>query len=137
LAGEGSKVKAARTKPKGIDQYISSFPSGVQEMLEQIRRTIRKAAPGAEETISYQMPAFRLEGILVYFAAFKNHISLFPQTTAIAKFKRQLSRYEGAKGTVRFPIDKPLPLNLIGKIVKFRVKENLKRVAAKRNSKSR
>ena len=106
-------------------------------MLEQIRRTIRKAAPGAEETISYQMPAFRLEGILVYFAAFKNHISLFPQTTAIAKFKRQLSRYEGAKGTVRFPIDKPLPLNLIGKIVKFRVKENLKRVAAKRNSKSR
>ena len=121
--------------PGTIDEYIAGFPVPVQESLEKMRKTIRKAAPNAEETISYQMPAFTLEGSLVYFAAFKNHIGLYPRPTAIKKFKRELSPYEGAKGTVRFPLDKPIPLALISKIVKFRVKENLARAAAKQKKK--
>src|SRR6266478_1728774 len=126
-----TQQKTART----VDEYISRFPSQVQEILEKLRKTISKAAPKAQETISYQMPAFTLEGSLVYFAAFKNHIGLYPRPTAIKKFKRELSPYEGAKGTVRFPLDKPIPLALISKIVKFRVKENLERAEAKRRKK--
>jgi len=94
--------------------------------------TIRKAAPGAEETISYQIPTFKLNGPLVYFAAFKAHIAFYPMTTAIKeKFKKELSVYEGAKGTVRFPFGKPIPYTLVSRIVKFRVKENLERAGAK------
>jgi len=128
-------MRPNQTKPRTIDEYIAGFPPSVQEILEKFRKTIRKAAPNAEETISYQMPAFTLEGSLVYFAAFKNHIGLYPRPTAIKKFKRELSPYEGAKGTVRFPLDKPIPLALITKIVKFRVKENLERAEAKRRKK--
>jgi uncharacterized protein YdhG (YjbR/CyaY superfamily) len=124
-----------QTKPRTIDGYIARFPPSVQETLEKLRKTIRKAAPNAQETISYQMPAFILEGSLVYFAAFKNHIGLYPRPTAIEKFKHELSPYEGAKGTVRFLLDKPIPLALISKIVRFRVKENLARAEAKRNKK--
>ena len=118
-------MKANKTAPKNIDQYIAGFPNDLRVILETIRETIKKAAPDAEETISYQMPAFKLKGYLVYFAAFKNHIGFYPMPSAIEKFKKELSVYEGAKGSVKFPLDSPMPLGLIGKIVKFRVKENL------------
>jgi uncharacterized protein YdhG (YjbR/CyaY superfamily) len=121
-----------RTASKDISDYISRFPDKVQKILEEVRAAIRKAAPDAQELISYRIPAFTLQGrILVYFAAFKNHIGFYPKTTAIKKFKKELSAYETAKGTVRFPFDKPAPLTLIGEIVKFRVKENRERIGAK------
>jgi uncharacterized protein YdhG (YjbR/CyaY superfamily) len=121
-----------RTAPRDIDEYIAGFPSEVQEMLEKIRMTIRKAAPDAEETISYQIPTFTLKGkYLIYFAAFKKHIGLYPAPRGVEKFKKQLSVYEGGKGTVRFPLDKPIPFGLIERIVKFRVKENQERAKAK------
>ena len=113
--------------PKDINGYIAGFPEETQVILEKLRRTIRKAAPEAQEVISYQMPAFKYQGILVYFAAYKNHIGFYPTSTGIAAFKKELSAYQTSKGTVRFPIDKPLPLDLTSKIVKFRVKENLQR----------
>lgn len=128
-------MRTDQTSPKNIDEYIAGFPQGVKGILEKIRLTIRKAAPDAEETISYQIPAFTLKGRLVYFAAFKNHIGFYPTSTGIEKFKDELSAYEGAKGTVRFPLDKPIPFALIGRIVKFRVKENLEKAAAKAKKK--
>ena len=121
--------------PKTIDEYISVFPKDIQEILKKIRATIQKAAPGAEETINYQMPTFTLKGNLVHFAAFKNHIGFYPTPTGIEKFKKELSAYKGAKGSVQFPLDKPIPYSLIGKIVTFRVKENLERAAIKRKKK--
>jgi uncharacterized protein YdhG (YjbR/CyaY superfamily) len=124
-------MRTDQTPPKNIDEYIAGFPHDVQEVLEKIRMTIRKAAPDAEETISYQIPTFTLKGNLVHFAAYKRHIGFYPTSTGIAKFKKELSVYEGAKGTVRFPLDKPIPFALISKIVKFRVKENLERAEAK------
>jgi uncharacterized protein YdhG (YjbR/CyaY superfamily) len=114
-----------------IDEYITSFPKDIQEILQKLRATIRKAAPDAEEIISYQMPTFRLKGNLVHFAAFKKHIGFYPTPTGIEAFKEELSVYEGAKGSVRFPLDKPIPFDLISKIVSFRVRENLKRAEAK------
>lgn len=114
-----------------IDDYIAGFPKDVQVILEELRATIRKAAPEAEETINYQIPTFTLNGNLVHFAAYKNHIGFYPTPSGIAAFKKELSAYEGAKGSVQFPIDKPLPLRLITKIVKFRVKENLERTERK------
>ena len=128
-------MKANKTSPKNIDEYIAAFPENIQEILEKIRTTIRKAAPDAEEKISYQMPAFALNGNLVCFGAFKHHIGFFPTSTATAKFKKELSGYEGSKGTVRFPLYKPIPLGLISKIVKFRVRENLDRAKAKQKKK--
>lgn len=121
--------------PKTIDEYISVFPKNIQEILKKIRATIQKAAPDAEETINYQMPTFTLKGNLVHFAAFKNHIGFYPTPTGIEKFKKELSSYKGAKGSVQFPLDKPIPYSLIGKIVTFRVKENLERAAIKRKKK--
>lgn len=121
--------------PKTIDEYIAGFPPDVQVILEKMRVTIRKAAPGAEEKISYQMPAFYLQGNLVYFAAFKNHIGFYPTSSGPQAFKKELSIYAGAKGSVRFPKDKPLPLGLIRKIVKFRVAENIKKAEAKSGKK--
>jgi uncharacterized protein YdhG (YjbR/CyaY superfamily) len=118
------------------DEYIATFPEDIQKKLEGLRATIKAAAPGAEEKISYKMPAFALKGNLVYFAAFKNHIGFYPTSSATEAFKKELSIYEGSKGTVRFPIDKPLPLKLISRIVKFRVAENLKK-AGMRSSKQR
>ena len=134
-AVEGSNMRADQTAPRTIDEYIAGFPDEVQETLQKIRKTIRTAAPDAEETISYQMPTFTLKGNLVHFAAFKKHIGFYPTPTGIAKFKKELSVYEGAKGSVRFPLDKPIPFALIGRIVKFRVKENLARAEAKGNKK--
>ena len=119
------------TAPKDIDKYIAGFPDDVQEILQKIRRTIRKAAPGAEEAIKYRMPTFTLKGNLVHFAAFQKNIGFYPVPTAIEAFKKELSVYEGGKGSVQFPLDKPIPYGLIGKIVKFRVKENLKRAEEK------
>ena len=124
-------MKAGQTAPKNIDEYIAGFPPEVQEILQKIRMTIRKAAPKAEEAISYMMPTFKLHGNLVHFAAFKNHIGFYPAPRGIEAFKKELSAYEGSKGTVRFPLDKPIPYALIGKIVKFRAKENLDKAAAK------
>ena len=124
-------MRTDQTAPKNIDEYIDGFQKDVQEMLEKIRMTIRKAAPDAEETIKYQMPTFILNGNLVHFAAFKKHIGFYPAPSGIEKFKDELSVYEGAKGSVRFPSDKPVPLDLISKIVKFRVEENLGRAGAK------
>jgi uncharacterized protein YdhG (YjbR/CyaY superfamily) len=111
-------------KPDTIDEYISRYPKDVQQILEKMRKTIRQAAPQAEERISYGMPAFYEDGILVWFAAFKEHIGFYPKPSAIAVFKNDLSKFEGSKGTIRFPIDKPLPLALVGRIVKFRIKQN-------------
>jgi uncharacterized protein YdhG (YjbR/CyaY superfamily) len=124
-------VRTKPATPQNIDEYIASFPNDVQEILEMIRMTIRKAAPDAEETINYQIPTFTLRGNLVHFAAFKEHIGFYPTPTGIDKFKKELSVYEGAKGSVKFPLDQPIPFDLIGKIVKFRVKENLARAEAK------
>ena len=119
-------------KPQTIDEYIASFPKEIQELLETMRNTIKEAAPDAEETISYQMPTFRLKGNLVHFAAYKNHIGFYPTPSGIEKFKDELSVYKGAKGSVQFPIDQPLPLDLISKIVKFRAAENLEKAKAKK-----
>ena len=124
-------MKTDQTAPKSIDEYIAGFPQDVQEILKKIRLTIRKAAPDAQETIKYQMPTFTLKGNLVHFAAFKKHIGFYPVPTGIEKFKSALSVYEGGKGSVRFPLDKPIPYALISRIVKFRVGENLDRAAAK------
>ena len=125
-------MRTSQTATKNIDEYIAGFPNDVQEILEKIRMTIRKAAPDAEETISYQMPAFTLNGNLVLFAAWKNHIGFYGDFSAIQTFKNELSIYEVVKdGSLKFPIDKPLPLKLINKIVKFKVAENLKNAAIK------
>jgi uncharacterized protein YdhG (YjbR/CyaY superfamily) len=110
-----------------VDAYIATFPKETQKILEELRATIKAAAPEAKEKISYQMPAFALKGNLVYFAAWKNHIGFYPTSSGTEAFKKELSIYESAKGSVKFPIDKPLPLELITKIVKFRVTENLKK----------
>jgi len=113
-----------KRKPKDIDEYIAGFPSDTQKILKSIRATIRKAAPQAEETISYGIPSFKLNGKRIYFAGFKAHIGLYPVTPDVKeKFKKELSRYEGGKGTVRFPLDQPIPYSLIGKIVKFKVRQ--------------
>jgi uncharacterized protein YdhG (YjbR/CyaY superfamily) len=115
-----------------MDEYIATFPADVQAILRKVRETIRKAAPQAEEAISYQMPTFKLHGNLVHFAAFKSHIGFYPVPSGIEKFKKELSAYKGAKGSVQFPLDKPIPYGLIGRITKFRVKENLEKAKAKR-----
>lgn len=118
--------------PTTIDEYIASAPIEVQEILQKIRATVKAAAPEAEEAISYQMPTFRLKGNLVHFAAFKNHIGFYPIPSGIEAFKEELSAYEGGKGSVRFPLDRPIPYELISKIVKFRMQENLEKAAAKK-----
>ena len=117
------------TKPNNIDEYIASFPQDIQKTLEQLRMTIKKAVPEAEESISYGMPAFKANGKpLAYFAAFKNHIGFYATPTDHSEFAKELSNYKQGKGSVQFPINKPLPLDLIGKITKFRVRENLIKV---------
>jgi uncharacterized protein YdhG (YjbR/CyaY superfamily) len=125
-------AKAARD----MDSYIAPFPAPVQAILQQIRETNRKAAPGAGETINYGIPTFTMNGNLVHFAAFKKHIGFYPTPSAIDAFKKELSVYEGAKGSVQFPLDKPIPFSLITKIVRFRVRENQAktRAAGKRSN---
>ncbi|HEV2197507.1 MAG TPA: DUF1801 domain-containing protein [Candidatus Acidoferrum sp.] len=123
--GHDSAMAASRKTPKSFDDYLDRFPKDVQQRLQKMRLTVKKAAPQAKEKISYGIPSFTLNGMLVWFAAFKNHIGFYPRTSAIAAFKKELSAYKGAKGSVQFPFDKPLPLTLISRMVKFRVKENL------------
>jgi uncharacterized protein YdhG (YjbR/CyaY superfamily) len=118
-------------KPKDIDEYIVSFPDNIQKILQQLRTTIKKAAPDAEEVISYGIPAYRQNGILVYFAVYKSHIGFYPKPTGIEAFKKELAAYKWSKGSVQFPLDKPLPLGLITEIVKFRVKENSQKAKKK------
>lgn len=111
----------------GVDAYIKSFPKDVALKLQSIRGVVRKNAKDAEEVLSYHMPAYKLNGMLVYFAAFKNHIGFYPFSSAIKAFKKDLVKYKTSKGTVQFPFDHSLPLPLIRKIILFRVKENLKK----------
>ena len=120
------------TTPKTLDEYIAEFPAEVQVILEKLRATIRKAAPGAEEAIKYRLPTFVLNGNLVHFGAFKKHIGFYATPTGNEKFRKELSAYEGAKGSVRFPLDRPIPFGLVSKMVKFRVKENLARSVTKK-----
>ena len=110
-----------------IDEYISGFPEDIQEILQKLRQVIQKSAPEAQEVISYSMPAFKQNGILVYFAAFKEHIGFFTTSSGVTAFKKELEAYSTSKGTIRFPLDKPIPFPLVEKIVKFRVAENLKK----------
>jgi uncharacterized protein YdhG (YjbR/CyaY superfamily) len=114
-----------KTEYKTIDEYIKTFPTDVQIILEKIRQTIRKAAPEATEAISYQMPAFKQNGVLVWFAAFRDHIGFFPTAAGIEAFKKELSLYVTGKGTVQFPLNGQIPYELLEKVVIFRVKENL------------
>jgi uncharacterized protein YdhG (YjbR/CyaY superfamily) len=115
-----------------IDEYIAGFPEDIREILEKVRETIRQAAPDATEKISYQMPTFYLNGNLVHFAAFKKHIGLYPAPSGVEAFQEELAPYVKAKGSIQFPLDKPIPYNLIGKIAAFRVKENADKAAVKK-----
>ena len=114
-----------------MDQYIEGYPDDVQRILQKIRKIVGKAAPDAQETIKYQIPTFTLQGNLVHFGAFKNHIGFYPTPSGTEKFRKELSIYQGAKGSVRFPLDRPIPYDLISQIVKFRVKETLEKAASK------
>jgi uncharacterized protein YdhG (YjbR/CyaY superfamily) len=124
-----------QTIPKTIDEYIAAFPLDVQDILQKIRATIRQAAPEAQEKISYQMPTFALNGNLVHFAAFKNHIGFYPIPSGIEAFKEDLSPYKQGKGSVQFPLDQPIPYDLIARITAFRARENLERAKAKKKGK--
>ena len=124
-----------KTGFNSIDEYIESFPQETQKILKEIRATIKAAAPNAEEKISYQMPTFFLNGNLIHFAAFKNHIGIYPTPSGTEAFKEEIAKYKGAKGSIQLPIDEPMPLKLISRIVKFRVAENLQKVKAKGKSK--
>jgi uncharacterized protein YdhG (YjbR/CyaY superfamily) len=124
-------VKQAAAAPASIDDYIATFPVDVQKRLQSIRRAIRKAAPEAEEKISYRIPAFTLGGNLIYFAAFGNHIGVYPGAAAIVAMKADLQGYRTAKGTVQFPLDQPLPLPLIEKLVQFKIDHNAQRAKRK------
>jgi uncharacterized protein YdhG (YjbR/CyaY superfamily) len=117
---------------KTMDEYIADFPEDVQKTLRQLRQTIRKAAPGAEETISYQMPTFKFHGSLVHFAVFKNHYGLYPTPSVMGAFEKELAPYIVSKGAIRFPKDKPIPYDLVAKIVQYRVKENLEKKKRKK-----
>jgi len=119
------------TKFQTVDDYISTFPPATKKALKDIRSTIKKSAPGAEESISYNIPAFRLDGMLVWYAGYKEHIGLYPRPNAIQVFKKELTNYKLSKGTIQFPLDQPLPVRLITRIVKYRVAENQAAAAAK------
>ena len=128
-------MKTTPAPPKTIDEYIAGFPSDVQDVLTEIRTTIRQAAPDAEETISYRMATFTLRGFLVSFAAYEKHIGLYPVPEGTSKFNKELSLYRAEKSTVRLPLDKPIPFSLITQIVKLRVKDNLRKAHAKAKKK--
>ncbi len=124
-------MKADQVTFQTIDEYIESCPKDKQKLLRQLKAAIKKAAPQAEETISYQMPAFKYFGALVYFAACKNHIGFYPTSSGILAFQKELTAYKSSKGAVQFPLDEPLPLDLITRIVQHRVQVNQKKAAAK------
>ena len=118
-----------------IDEYIAAFAPEVQVVLQQVRRTVRAAAPEAEEAISYQIPAFKQEGVLVYFAAFKYHIGLYPPISGNTRLEKAVAPYAGEKGNLRFPLDRPVPFELIGRITRLRLKQNLAKAASKAGKK--
>jgi len=125
-------MQTDKTTPANIDEYIANFPEYIQEILQKIRRIIHETAPEAQEKISYQMPTFFLNGNLVHFAAFKNHVGFYPTPSGTEKFKKEIAAYKAAKGSIQFPLDQPIPYELITKIVKFRVKENLAKAKKKK-----
>ena len=125
------RTSAARAAPSSIDEYIEGFAPEVQAVLENIRLTIGRAAPGAQEVISYRMPAFRLHGALVYFAAFKNHIGLYPPVRGDARLVEAVAPYAGPKGNLQFPLDRPIPYALIERVTRLRVAQNLAKAAAR------
>jgi uncharacterized protein YdhG (YjbR/CyaY superfamily) len=129
-------IMAKKARPKDIDGYISQFSADVQEILERVRTTVRQAAPKAKEIISYQMPALKLHGILVYFAAWKNHIGLYPPVSGDQAIEKAIAPYAGPKGNLQFPLDQPIPYDLITRIVKLRVKQDLMKAAAKRRKRT-
>jgi uncharacterized protein YdhG (YjbR/CyaY superfamily) len=130
-------MKSNSVRYVSIDEYIATFPEEIQNKLEEVRATIKTAAPEAKEKISYQIPTFTLYGNLVHFAAYKNHIGFYPTSSGVQAFKHELSQYETSKGAIQFPLDKPLPLDLISKITKYRVAENLKKAEIKSNIKKK
>src|SRR5262245_11807455 len=127
----GGSMAPARSRPADVDRYIASFPPDVQAILQRIRKIVRGAAPDAEETISYRMPAFRLNGILLYFAAFKQHIGIYPPIRGDARLEGALARYAGEKGNLRFPLDRPIPYGLIERIARHRVRQDQAKAASK------
>ena len=129
-------MKAKQKQPTTIDEYIADFPKDVQERLQKVRAAIKKAAPDAEETIKYRMPTFVLAGNLIYFAGYQNHIGLYPGSRPIEEFKDELTKYRISKGTVQLPLDKPVPLGLIGRITKFCVKRNLDKAVSRKGAKA-
>lgn len=124
-------MKADEVNITSVDTYLNSFPPATKKQMEKLRSLIRKAAPKAEELISYKMPAYKLHGVLVYFAGYDHHVGFYPMPSAIEKFHRELSKYKKAKGTVQFPIDETLPADLITRMVKFRVDENIEKASLK------
>ena len=122
-----------RAVPKTIDEYISAFSPEVRAILQEVRQVVRSAAPGAQEAISYNIPAFKLNGVLVYFAAFKQHIGFYPPIRGDSRLEKAVSQYAGEKGNLRFPLDQPIPYALIERITKLRVKQNLAKAKARRN----
>lgn len=128
-------MKTNVAAPKNIDEYIATFPATTQALLEVLRATIKSAAPDAVEVISYQMPAFKLFGMLVYFAAYQHHIGFYPGASGIVAFDQDLKGYKTSKGTVQFPLNKPLPIDLITRMVLYRANENIQKVEAKRKKK--
>jgi uncharacterized protein YdhG (YjbR/CyaY superfamily) len=129
-------MRPGQTTAQTIDEYVAGFPENVQNILQRIRMSIRKAAPDAEEAISYGMPTFNLNGhYLIYFAAYKKHIGLYPVPTGDAEFSKEISTYQSGKGTLQFALDKPIPYRLITRVVKLRAKENLRRAEAKEKKK--
>ena len=127
-------MEKAKVVPETVDQYIAAFPADVKTRMQQIRKTIKAAAPKADELISYQMPGYKYFGMLVYFAAFKNHIGFYPGAGGILEFYKKLSSFKSAKGSVQFPHDRPIPYDIISKIVKFRVKQNEEKISLKKNN---
>ena len=124
-------MKMNATNVEDVEDYIAGFSPATQKLLKRVRATIKKVAPQAEETISYMMPAYKYHGVLVYFAGYAHHIGFYPGASGVAHFKKEIAGYKYAKGSIQFPLDEPLPLKLITKIVTFRMKENLKKVEQK------
>ena len=125
-------MKTVHTKVNDVDKYIAGFPETTQYLLNKVRAAIIKAAPEAEEVISYQMPAYKYQGMLVFFAGYKNHIGFYPGAGGIEAFKKEIAGYKNAKGSVQFPPDKPMPVKLITQIVKFRLQQNKEKAAVKK-----
>jgi uncharacterized protein YdhG (YjbR/CyaY superfamily) len=129
-------MKAESIKFNTVEEYLSTLPAKTKSILKELRKTIKQAAPQAEELISYNIPAFKLHGALMYYAGWKDHVSIYPRTAALEKaFKKELAPFEGGKGTIKFPINEPIPYDLISRMVKFRVQENLDNAAAKAKAK--